>query len=712
MAGLNISKFKKVAMDEAKSVLEHPEHGHQITIIHAKLSPEMMHELEKMPIHKAKGGGFTEPGSPLVSESVVHGVDESGQYLPCINPACKSYGKSHPNCRCYGAAGGEAGHFAKGGMAHFCQKAMQHEPGCEYYVPMRNYAEGEMVQPQEMAPPPPEAVEVPAPAAAAAVAPAINNEANDLSKLIDATHKLVSAHSSNQPVQVAQAAPPPVPKIDTNKNIPAQYGQATEEINKNLAAQVPAQQQAEQEIAQGVGQATQGMNQHLDQQEQFRNDLHHKYEETVQWYKDNPYDTKLWHDRSTPMKILSAIGMALGGAGAGISGHPEMASQAIQNAINNDLAKQKEEHGVRNTLLNSYNEQYNSSTAGDAAARLHMQAAVEGLTKRAMAAQNAANAPYAAQVIMNNNRQNALEKGILPLATETQKLLNLGGPNMGNKPNAGGYGPGAVNQYAPPAQGAPQAPAAPIEKQEEPQAAKEDPYAPNKIAMAATNLGMSKADIEKPENLKKLKEELDNPSYLKAVNWKDKPEPELDMQKIAALAHDQPELAAEARKYSILQSQLNLFRHNYDLAVKHRNLKSNLIQYAPAAGAGLGAAAAGLAAVGSGGFSLPLTGGLIGGGVAGGNLVKESLLHGMRDPDVRGYSSATGALKSDIGRVLGDGSPTQTGINLEPLAPKYGDKESTLRENRAIAESAIRSIYGDFPLLKGRGLLPKNYNAK
>jgi len=47
--------------------------------------------------------------------------------LPCLNPNCKSHGRSHPNCRCYG--------FAEGGeVGNFCSEAREHNPDCEYYA--------------------------------------------------------------------------------------------------------------------------------------------------------------------------------------------------------------------------------------------------------------------------------------------------------------------------------------------------------------------------------------------------------------------------------------------------------------------------------------------------------------------------------------------------------------------------------------------------
>lgn len=54
-------------------------------------------------------------------------------YPPCINPTCKSFGKSHPNCLCYAGPGGsslEQGHFAKGGQV--CSG--NHHESCEYFA--------------------------------------------------------------------------------------------------------------------------------------------------------------------------------------------------------------------------------------------------------------------------------------------------------------------------------------------------------------------------------------------------------------------------------------------------------------------------------------------------------------------------------------------------------------------------------------------------
>lgn len=47
-------------------------------------------------------------------------------YAPCKNPNCKSFGKPHPNCRCYGG-------MADGGEVGFCNDTRSHNKDCEYF---------------------------------------------------------------------------------------------------------------------------------------------------------------------------------------------------------------------------------------------------------------------------------------------------------------------------------------------------------------------------------------------------------------------------------------------------------------------------------------------------------------------------------------------------------------------------------------------------
>ncbi len=50
--------------------------------------------------------------------------------LPCKNTACKSHGKPHPNCQCYGADMAEGGE-----VKSYCSSSHSHKKECEYYSP-------------------------------------------------------------------------------------------------------------------------------------------------------------------------------------------------------------------------------------------------------------------------------------------------------------------------------------------------------------------------------------------------------------------------------------------------------------------------------------------------------------------------------------------------------------------------------------------------
>ncbi len=49
-------------------------------------------------------------------------------YLPCKNPACKSHGRPHPNCKCWG------GMAAGGSVEPYCSKNQAHKSDCEYFA--------------------------------------------------------------------------------------------------------------------------------------------------------------------------------------------------------------------------------------------------------------------------------------------------------------------------------------------------------------------------------------------------------------------------------------------------------------------------------------------------------------------------------------------------------------------------------------------------
>lgn len=53
------------------------------------------------------------------------------QYPPCLNPSCKSHGKPHPNCKCYGDSYAEGGEVSD---EYYCDDNRMHRKACDYYA--------------------------------------------------------------------------------------------------------------------------------------------------------------------------------------------------------------------------------------------------------------------------------------------------------------------------------------------------------------------------------------------------------------------------------------------------------------------------------------------------------------------------------------------------------------------------------------------------
>lgn len=56
--------------------------------------------------------------------------------LPCLNPHCKSHGRPHKNCLCYGPGGPSSENYAEGGEVEpqiaYCAYGFPHHAGCEF----------------------------------------------------------------------------------------------------------------------------------------------------------------------------------------------------------------------------------------------------------------------------------------------------------------------------------------------------------------------------------------------------------------------------------------------------------------------------------------------------------------------------------------------------------------------------------------------------
>jgi len=192
---LNFKDFDHHSSDDKTTTLQHKKLGHKLVLAHGALSDKHRKALEdfrkaKAPEQMAKGGEAKKPeetlnykdlmqqkkamntaeankpimpkkkmadggladekehvsginineNEPGYTKMAVGGMpaaaDPFGAGLPCLNPHCKSHGRPHPNCRCYGPGGPAAEEHAEGGTVgsktSYCAYGFPHHAGCEY----------------------------------------------------------------------------------------------------------------------------------------------------------------------------------------------------------------------------------------------------------------------------------------------------------------------------------------------------------------------------------------------------------------------------------------------------------------------------------------------------------------------------------------------------------------------------------------------------
>jgi hypothetical protein len=154
-------------------------------------------------------------------------------------------------------------------------------------------------------------------------------------------------------------------------------------LENQMIGAIGAKGRAESDLAKGEEQAYANYNQQLQQtQEHFQKNYQdiegqiQKYSDEVANGKINP--NKVWQDSSTGGKISAAIGLVLGGMGAGLTGGPNQALQVIQKAVDRDIDAQKANLGKSQSLLSMNMQRYQNLHAAEAATRATMGAAVQG----------------------------------------------------------------------------------------------------------------------------------------------------------------------------------------------------------------------------------------------------------------------------------------------------------------------------------------------
>ena len=366
---IDFSNFKKIEDGDKHAVLEHPS-GHKLKIAKKGLSDKLRQQLDEIPTNLAKGGKvqskYAQKFDPNIKKQIYqqrpgHGVgpepsglsqvsktsqpskdpsynepqdqgasglpklqlkpvsewnikkplSEKQMYPPCINPSCKSFGHSHPNCRCYGGNEYAAERFAEGGEVekeYYCDANRMHRKGCEYY------ADGGDVQKSDESDPAD-------PAVASANA---QSEAAPMQQQSDSSQEVPQADMNDQ----SQAAP---------DQQPAQ----TEQQAPMAPDQNPAMVDPYQEYQKNMVDTNQLM--HNETNKFFSDvDAGHVQPKTMQ---------QLFNDKSLPGKIGTLFGLIVSGAGAGLTHTDNAVIATMQKEINNDLQAQEQNQSNRRNIM-------------------------------------------------------------------------------------------------------------------------------------------------------------------------------------------------------------------------------------------------------------------------------------------------------------------------------------------------------------------------
>lgn len=104
----------------------------------AKAKPSVEYTENALGKAKVVKDGKTEVTTDYTGkDDVARGVRQAyffqhGVFPPCINTSCKSYGRPHPNCLCYGNHSDAGTFYAQGGEV--CSSSLGHHEKCEHYA--------------------------------------------------------------------------------------------------------------------------------------------------------------------------------------------------------------------------------------------------------------------------------------------------------------------------------------------------------------------------------------------------------------------------------------------------------------------------------------------------------------------------------------------------------------------------------------------------
>lgn len=327
---LNFKQFKKIKDDALTAVLKHPS-GHEIRIAKKNLSPGMLKQLSALAIHSEA----SEPGREISVNGYYDGGEAEAQTEAEI-------------------------------PAEEISRVVDRRPA-------EDMDQGKSLTPEEEFPPGsfPGAFEVTSSKGAAlksqTPSPTVGQVGRTTAPSAYAEEQF--PHSGNvvlgAPKAETKAAPILPEQMDVMgrhlKKIESAYGQMAKQqeqigtLEEQRASQLAAEKAVQADQAKTQFQTTmRAMNQSLGQADEVLKDLKNG--------EINPND--YWESKSTAGKVSTAIGIILGGIGAGLTGGENVALKFLNQQIDRNIEAQKQKLGKQRTLLDFYSRKYGTVAAG------------------------------------------------------------------------------------------------------------------------------------------------------------------------------------------------------------------------------------------------------------------------------------------------------------------------------------------------------------
>lgn len=233
------------------------------------------------------------------------------------------------------------------------------------------------------------------------------------------------------PVVASGATPPMVPTVTAppavqpGGNLVRQAGNAQSLSEKGI---LEGNQAAAQEQGANVGELqkhNERMQAIVDGYKTSRAALDTENKNLTQAVIDQKIDPDhYWHTMSLPGKVSTALGIILGGIGAGMQhSTTNQALEVVQTAIKQDIEAQRADLGKKQSLLSMNLEKYRSLDAATTATMAQMNAMVEGQLKLNAAKSGSQRAQAAADQAIGMNRMKYITE--LPGLAMSQYKMNV-----------------------------------------------------------------------------------------------------------------------------------------------------------------------------------------------------------------------------------------------------------------------------------------------